>query len=822
MKKIWKTMCACSLALACGTAIAGCGKNDVAVSRDLDNDGIISSWETLFDRDTISASIAGEITEISSAEELLDINNHVGERKVYVLTRNIDLGYRSVCINLGMSELYGNNHIISNFKLGSYEDVDNLEDLPELDDGESSDDLIDNLFKRDIRCLFYGGTGVHNLRLFMGLQQLSLNDAETSYYYISPFVDSACIDNVNVKGKLDIKVPSTGGRTHVYLQSSLLYSQSANIDEEEELTGEPTQIQNVNIDGSVIVDQEQDSQCFATVGMVASQLSRDSSIYNAYVQVDAEFISAGDLVAGGVVGQNWGFVSSVVSTGTIKSSGIRGFDTLYIGGIAGENQRLAEIKNSSTNINLNYDNEAVLRDSDFLMSNRTISFGGIAGCNNGGILHYAQSDANIKLNNDKIVCVGGLTGRSDAGIISYALCRGSIDVSNVKTVYTAQACGYGFGGLFEKIIATTSCNVDNSQMDSTVNVGMLTIFEDVDSVGGNVYLAKADSPYFRNILIDGVTSVFMRDGDTFRYELGLRNKFRVSESIGGALGDEEIRYVTYLPEIYNKLYYTEQGNLSTTGFQLYKYVVGENGEKKLQFDFNKNTVSEGDSRYALNANNNPTITKSGTEIKILIDNLDFKNFLNHNEVNLDKNVPLSALFFTLKDEKKMESYFGGASYNGELAYFDREFDKSYKHIESALGSCDYDGEDEFLSFMYNLIYNPATSYNTVIKIYDDFLNYQVSGDEENNEETYVNKFIMVLENVLTCLNITPAPTITEMSINKENIDESSSVLECRYVSLDFTDANYKYNILFDVSSLNSSASVYAIYVMMTSSEINNM
>ena len=45
MKKIWKNLCACSLALACSAGLTACGDGDVPVSVDLDGDGVVSSWE---------------------------------------------------------------------------------------------------------------------------------------------------------------------------------------------------------------------------------------------------------------------------------------------------------------------------------------------------------------------------------------------------------------------------------------------------------------------------------------------------------------------------------------------------------------------------------------------------------------------------------------------------------------------------------------------------------------------------------------------------------------------------------------------------------
>jgi uncharacterized lipoprotein YehR (DUF1307 family) len=49
MKKIWKNLCACSLALMCSSGLVACGDDEDVTSRDLDGDGVISTWETLYE-----------------------------------------------------------------------------------------------------------------------------------------------------------------------------------------------------------------------------------------------------------------------------------------------------------------------------------------------------------------------------------------------------------------------------------------------------------------------------------------------------------------------------------------------------------------------------------------------------------------------------------------------------------------------------------------------------------------------------------------------------------------------------------------------------
>ena len=192
MKKIWKNLCACSLAIACSGAIAGCGGEEAPVSRDLDGDGQIATWETLYEdmQHTINKTLTGEITFISNADELLDINNHVDEQRVYALKNDIDLDGKEVTIDLGKSQFYGYNFVISNFKLGT------------INGAAIGDRGYDNTY---VKSLFRNGTGVFSTRIFMGVQSVTVDNAErNSSYYISPMFNVPVVSDIDVKGKIKV------------------------------------------------------------------------------------------------------------------------------------------------------------------------------------------------------------------------------------------------------------------------------------------------------------------------------------------------------------------------------------------------------------------------------------------------------------------------------------------------------------------------------------------------------------------------------------------------------------------------------------------
>jgi len=209
----------------------------------------------------------------------------------------------------------------------------------------------------------------------------------------------------------------------------------------------------------------------------------------------------------------------------------------------------------------------------------------------------------------------------------------------------------------------------------------------------------------------------------------------------------------------------------------------------------------------------------------MIDRLDFKNYLNHNEVNLESSLDFNTLHFTLNSEtQKMRSYFGYSQYNGDLAYFDREFTESYEHIENALGCCDNDEKDEMLSFIYSLVTTSSSDKLYTIKVSRDYIinefkqsqpenNPDLEGGEsgdnnenqENTQETKSNVqlFIEKIKNVFVCLNTTLDVSYTDEDDNiteAETIDQINSIKNI-YLSFASSDDPSKYTIKFDIANL---------------------
>jgi hypothetical protein len=95
-----------------------CGKPAPEVSIDLDGDGAISAWETIFEvkepsyRQLISSDM---IVDIATLADLKAINDNTDQTKIYNLVSDINCNGEEISINLRSSQLLGNNHVIKNF-----------------------------------------------------------------------------------------------------------------------------------------------------------------------------------------------------------------------------------------------------------------------------------------------------------------------------------------------------------------------------------------------------------------------------------------------------------------------------------------------------------------------------------------------------------------------------------------------------------------------------------------------------------------------------------------------------------------------------------
>lgn len=828
MKKFWKNMCVGALAVTSALGLSGCGKDDANVSKDLDNDNVISEWETLFESMSPSDRVmTTNIVEVSSLDDLKAINNDT-EIKVYKLTKNIDCKGETLSINLKNSSFYGNNKVISNFKLG---------ECALAADGQT---VVAN---EKANALFYNGIAIYDLRLFMGLQDVMFDDAISSHV-ISPFVNVPIIDSVTVKGKISVNRKLVNGLNNSSVDISLLASST-------QMQGSEISIHKCSVIGDIFVD-DNNSYTSSHIGGIIPFAKQNDVIYDCSVNCEINTITTGDVYTGLVAGESDGFVTTVSTTGSIQTS-FKANPDAFVGGVVGKNNKFAEIKNSSTNATISFSQEYLQSESDYIA-------GGIAGRND-GVISYATSDAILNINNCTKAYLGGIAGYGEHAIYYNIICRGAINPTNVRTLFISDMVGYSKYGYFETAVVNTNITVDNKSVDSKVYLGLVTIFENLDSsVNTNAKFNAEFTPNFKGIVIGGTTNVYMKtalSSEDFRYNLGLRNEYEYYV-LDPETGDI-VQVPDYNPDGSEKRD-PDSGELITkdqTGILL-PYVF-DNLQLLNTYKLNKYKVTD-QSQEEPETNLELTYAKDGgggtyvekcdssriKQLSFFVSELGFKYGLGHNEIDLFS-FDLNKIKFTLSKDQHLERYFRYISqkYNGELSSFDKEFS----------GLCNYDTSNEMFSFLNSLIAT-KTSYYSPIKVSKEFaktifVENEVEDDHEEDDEIFeddeddlptdpegeedlpsspaeeedeeeVGDYLTLPQrfgdNVKQLLKLMGINSfVKEYTVYFEEIDnEDEEVQIVKYVDIAFKDANYTYTFTFDVTEMindiDSQQSEYILYL----------
>jgi len=304
MKKFWKNLCVCSMAVVSSLSLWACGKPAPEVSVDLDGDGSIAVWETIFEskedaiRD-LNSSVT--IVEISDLAGLKAINENTTESKVYKLIDDINCNGEAISINLGSSTLLGNNKVIKNFKLGDCLYKETAED--------------EQYLPANIKGLFYNGVAIYDLRVFVGNQTIDINNTN-SQTIISPFINVANMENIEVRGMLKVDRKRTDGLgSNNSLDVSLL---GANINELgiETNSRKGLSIRNVLINGKILYT-EGDTNTRVRIGGAMPHVSKESTLYQVQSNVDISALSSGSLFIGGVAGENDDLITTCNATGEL-------------------------------------------------------------------------------------------------------------------------------------------------------------------------------------------------------------------------------------------------------------------------------------------------------------------------------------------------------------------------------------------------------------------------------------------------------------------------------------------------------------------------
>lgn len=718
MKKFWKNLCVTSMAVVSAFGIAGCGDDDANIKYDLDGDGVETNWELPFDklqatkRPSLEAN--KDIVEINSLEEFKAISDKSGEFTIFRLNQNIDCGGQEISINLGQNVLLGNGKTISNFKLGSFA-------LAE-----------DNTNKA--MCVIYGGNGVYDLNLHMGIQTIALTEKNIGdHSAITSIIGAINIDNVHVKGKLVVQKKTAGNGANIDI--SLLASDKNAVENKEE-DRENLRISNSTVTGIIDFKDEISGSTITRVGGIAPYLNNSTNctctdeavcdhgsiIRNCNATVDIKGITSCDFISGLIAGElgkeertkNYGIISSCSTSGSISFGLQGGGEDISLGGIVGKVHALACVKNCKTDATITN----LANDTSTITSYPNIVVGGIAGYSN-GVIEYAVSDGKINLSNQYNVTTGGIAGITDGAVFTNIISRGSILLTNIDRVQTAEMVALVDGGLIKNAIIATTITINNAEIVSErVDVGMLmNIVPEETSSEKDVYTAY-NSPSISGVFLCGESKVTVKGEDInakkVSYEKGLRvgesNSFKYivnPESI-----DDEAKYSTRTPILFNNIFYLKGG------YKLTIYNASEENKEELL-----------DIEYGPSVSEIPLVSMK--QVSFFTQKLGFKTGGNHKELDM-AGFDIASMKFNLENNPNT-SYFDIDNQNGEYRYFDHYInDETFANNTS----------DELFSLLKYLMANKQLldgegTYVTPLIISDKYLESatpQNQGSSDNSGE----------------------------------------------------------------------------------------
>ena len=779
MKKFWKKICLGALVVASVFCVSACGKKDANVSQDLDGDGQIATWETLYETKGESArQVAVEkIVEIRNLSELRAIDS-TATNTAYVLRSDIDCGGESVCINLGATNyLYGNNHVISNYNLGKTPDSMGEENT------------------LNANALICYGAGVYDLRLFMGIEEFYIGSAIAQTFYATNFYHVSVIDSVEVKGAINVTPNQDANSASINL--SLLSCEKVDTS---------NVIRNANVYGkinySAIAGASKENAI--NIGGVAVSASSSSEISNVNVDAIVDVaLTLGSLPikVGMVSSVNEGFITSATANGAINIK-YEENPLIYVGGIVATNNKwdtsvstfgVAEIRNSTSNVSINIDGTATGSAA------KNVYVGGIAGISRYGFIDYSVNNGPITASFLRNAKIGGIVGLSDKSTLDTLISRGAINLTSVDSTEVAEIAGFSTGGIMKHILATTPITIDNSARQGAVRLGMGTIFEASSKDGRftttqlgesgedeeiTIYFYNtANSPMFDGILIGG-TNVVTRDSKgSLTVDLGLRDVYyTVEEETSNPDGEYETtekKLVTQVPYLYDDLYYLSNYRITEN------VIAGGNTEtKNIPMT---NAIVNGSNRVKAAADS--VVYRPDWFVK----NLGFNYGLNHHEVDLsgvkinEKAPSLDTIKFTLSEEVANTRYFEKKKYNGELQYFDQFIDTAYIYTENE----PYSSNDEFLSFVVDLIAQGENlSMKSVLITEDYFKDYSVE-DHAIGMEYFKNNIQSMLEKIYE------APILTFINEQIQTEDGGVEEGDIQKLECSIEENGRKYVITFD-------------------------
>lgn len=800
--KFWKKLAVCStLALSC-IAFNGCNCSGrtTEVSVDLDGDGIISDWETVFGATSDSLAGSGHsrvitvsnLVDIYDLNDLKSINEKTSESNYYILRRNIDCGGEELNINLGKSVLYGNDKVIKNFK---------LKEIGFASGEENSTHIDANVYG-----FIYNGVAIYDLNLFAGYQVIEIDNLN-SRSYVSPLVNVSSVDGICVKGKLEVKRIKTAGLSgDNKVDISLGVANLEEIADQMEIDVYSPNISDFHTIG-VIDYSEETTGSKVRIGSIVSALSTGGRIYNAYSSVNITAYNTGTLCVGGIAGENEDLITGCGYSGEIKTT----YDpntANFIGGVAGRNFENGELKNCVISGKISFDTDVVTSIKP------KMTVGGAVG-RNLGVVNFIENNCDIEISNAVDIEIGGICGSSEYGIFSNIINRANILLTKCQNVYIAEICGYSKYGRFEQIVDMSNIKIENAEVASNVKLGMVTIFEDFSSNASLLKYNAEYTPTFDGILMTGTSVVNQKkvseNSNNFQYNLGLRNPYeyevigedgqpettRREDSKGNPILDENDNEIydvvtkTRLPDEYNNLYYLNNSH------SIKRYTIAVDNPTPIQDNTLAPTYAKGDNNTLAIQGRTPSIALKVSFFRTL----GFKYGLNHNELDFslsagDTEVDLNKLTFVLDKDRCLTKYFENERANCDLAFYDDFID------EELTFDSNEDTKSEFYSYLNALVLSDTTQLYTPIKFSYQFASCQ----DPNNTDSMVTLANNFARNVSHLLNLIfgATPNISELTSTNEEIGESTGddVLP-KYEKLEISDSKYRYAFTFQIDQMNN-------------------
>lgn len=760
MKNTWKKILVGAVLTTTMVGFSGCKRgNNNYESVDLDGDGVISEWETVFQpMNTSDRVVYKTVKNIGSFDELKAINGK-DKDTAYVLTSNIDCNGETLAINIGPSNyLYGNNKIIMNFKLGKATfDGD--------DENSGFNDYLSSKPNSSSYCLFYNAGAVYDLRVFMGNQNFAPNDQDTSFD-ASALNSVQYVDNVIIKGAINVKPHVDDAYKTYNLALGIVDHSNENI--------EISNIETVGVVSYEDSDPNRQNAEEINISGIIPNVSYGSTVYNANTSASLNVNSKASMYIGLIASKNYGFVSSCTASGNINATYTEN-SNLICGGIVGDNAPLSEIKNCTMLGKIDFTSNISFATVITLKTRAYV--GGIVGKASSSVVNFVTNDGTITGRNLTSLVIGGICGEAEDVIFSNVIARGAINLSNIDGLHISHVAGKMAYGLIEKAILLNDMTVDNRAYDlSTIRMGMVTIFED-----GNLETFEGDdgttvdyydmlssdqkTPQFAHILVGGKNVVYTKKSLTnskqFEYSLGLRNPFKYETM--GENGDELESYVPMMKR-FTGLYYLET-------YKLQRFDCEEDyaSEVTLAIKYQENISSRGLSTI-----------NTGKSFKNL---LELNYGTNHAEVDLsgiaNSEESFKTIKYTLSETSALNKYFETAQYNGELSRFDKKFDTPYD-----LGDENYSVDDELFSFINyyvgidvsgisgNSIYMPLLVSNQFFS--GVVVSEDANGDTQETNISSASLFVDRIIKVLSKMNCTASMTC--YTVDGEECDASASEL----------------------------------------------